>query len=169
LFAPLKQLAEELGLSWDGVVSDAQESIQLAVAKSLPGVPHQVCHFHCLREAGKPTFEADRSMKKRLKATLRHRLMLFDKRLARLPESDPRRNVLADYADAIRASLLEGGIAPFQLGGLRLYAALEDLARSLARCQKRGAIRCYKPSWGWLVSGRPTPVRLPGSASNFSG
>jgi hypothetical protein len=140
LFEPLKTLFGELDLKWAGVVSDAQESIKLAVAKSLPGIPHQVCQYHCLREAGNPTFEADRTLKKRLKAILRHRMNLFDKRMARLPDSDPRRIVLADYADAIRASLLEGGVAPFELGGLRFYDALESLALSLTRCQKKGII-----------------------------
>lgn len=34
-----------------GVVSDGQHSIRKAVAKALPGVPHQLCQFHYLREA----------------------------------------------------------------------------------------------------------------------
>ena len=40
LFAPLTGLAQELRLSWQGVVSDAQESIRLAVARAC-----QVCHI----------------------------------------------------------------------------------------------------------------------------
>ena len=32
-----------------GVVSDGQHSIRNAVASALPGVPHQLCHFHYLR------------------------------------------------------------------------------------------------------------------------
>ena len=35
-----------LGLPVRGVVSDAQESILLAVAALWPEVPHQVCQFH---------------------------------------------------------------------------------------------------------------------------
>lgn len=145
LFEPLKTLAKELDLKWQGVVSDAQRSIRIAVAKSFPGVAHQVCQFHCLRDAGAPIFEADRSMKKRLKVALRQRLAHLERRIERLPQADLFRAVLVDYADAIQVTLLEGGIAPFELGGLRLFEALEDLALSLARCQKRGAIRC------WLV------------------
>jgi hypothetical protein len=34
-----------------GVVSDGRTSIRKAVAKALPSVPHQLCHFHYLREA----------------------------------------------------------------------------------------------------------------------
>lgn len=48
LLDPLKVLATELGLTWGGVVSDAQESIRLAVAASLAGVPHQACQAHCV-------------------------------------------------------------------------------------------------------------------------
>jgi hypothetical protein len=32
-----------------------------------PDVPHQLCHFHYLREAAKPIYEADRHAKKELK------------------------------------------------------------------------------------------------------
>lgn len=140
LFEPLKALAKELGLAWQGVVSDAQESIRLAVANSLPGVPHQGCQFHCLSAAGTLTFEADRNMKKRLKAAFRQRLARVERRIERLPETAPYQPVLADYADAIRSTLLVGGVAPFDLGGVWVFEALTDLAISLTRCQKRGSI-----------------------------
>ena len=142
LIQPLKALAEETGLSWHGVVSDAQESIRTAVDKELPGVPHQACQSHCLREAGKLAFQADRSMKKRLKATFRQRLRRVEQRIERLPEDDPYRSVLTDYADAMRATLLEGGVAPFELGGVRVFNDLTALAASLACCQKKGGM-CY--------------------------
>src|SRR2546430_10609522 len=32
-----------------------------AVARALPAVPHQLCHFHYLREAATPIADADRS------------------------------------------------------------------------------------------------------------
>jgi hypothetical protein len=34
-------------------------------------VPHQLCHFHYLREAALPIFEADRHAKKEVKKTVR--------------------------------------------------------------------------------------------------
>jgi hypothetical protein len=46
-----------------GVISDGQHSIRKAVARALPGVPHQLCQFHYLREAARPIFEADRHAK----------------------------------------------------------------------------------------------------------
>jgi len=39
------------------VVSDGQETIRKAVARTLSGIPHQLCHFHYLREAAKPISE----------------------------------------------------------------------------------------------------------------
>src|SRR5260370_20003245 len=55
----------------NGVISDGQVSIRHAVARVLPGVPHQLCPFHYLREAAKPIFAADRHAKKELKNPVR--------------------------------------------------------------------------------------------------
>ena len=38
---------------------------------ALPGVPHQLCQFHYLREAAQPIYEADRHAKKELKKQVR--------------------------------------------------------------------------------------------------
>jgi hypothetical protein len=45
-----------------GVVSDAQAAIRLAVADVFPGVPHQLCQWHALREAAEPLWAADRRL-----------------------------------------------------------------------------------------------------------
>ena len=57
----------KLGLPIAGVISDGQHSIRNAVARALPGVPHQLCHFHYLREAATPIADADRHAKKERK------------------------------------------------------------------------------------------------------
>jgi DNA-binding transcriptional ArsR family regulator len=142
LLEPLKVLAVEFGLTWGGVVSDAQESIRLAVADSLQGVPHQACQSHCLRDAGQVTFEADRTLKKSLKAAFRQSLTRLRKRIRTLPENTPVRAVLLDYAIALQSTLLEGGLAPFELGGIKVFDALADLEASLLRCQKKGITSC---------------------------
>jgi hypothetical protein len=72
----LREVAAELaavGVPIDGVVSDGQHSIRLAIARVWPDVPHQLCHFHYLREAALPVYEADRHAKKELKKTVRGR------------------------------------------------------------------------------------------------
>jgi hypothetical protein len=140
LLQPLQELAREMALPWHGIVSDAQETIRTAVSKELPGVPHQACQSHCLRKAGELTFEADRALKTQLKAALRHRLKRVEQRIAGLPETNPYQAILADYADAMHATLLEGGVAPFELGGIRVFDDLTALAGSLARCQEKGGM-----------------------------
>jgi len=143
IFEPLKDLAKELGLGWCGVVSDAQETIRLAVARSLKGVSHQACQSHCLRDAGKLTFEADRAMKTDIKASFRHALPRLRQRIQALPVEDSFRAILLEYTSVIRSLLLIGGIAPFELGGIKAFDALEDLNSSLVRCQKKATISCY--------------------------
>ena len=140
IFDPLKALAEKLHLRWQGVVSDAQQSIRIAVAQSLPGVAHQVCQFHALRDAGKLIFESDRGLKIHLKKAFRGHLARLEEKIHRLSENEPRREIFSDYALAIHSTLLEGGIAPFELGGIRVFEALDEIAASLQRCQKKGII-----------------------------
>ena len=143
IFEPLKVMAKRFDLSWKGVVSDAQQSLRLAVANSLPGIPHQLCQFHCLREAGSLIFESDRSLKTKLKKVFRGYLGQQEEAIQRLLETDPQRSILSDYALAIHSTLLEGGIAPFDLAGIRIFDALSDIAASLERCQKKGLPFCW--------------------------
>src|SRR3954469_15480214 len=42
----LREVADAVGVPVTGVVSDGQSSIRRAVARALPEVPHQLCHFH---------------------------------------------------------------------------------------------------------------------------
>lgn len=169
LFEPLQALSSELGLKWQGVVSDAQESIGLAVAHSLPGVAHQLCQSHCLRDAGQLTFEADRTLKKQLKASFRQAIKRLHKRIQGLADNDPYRPVLLDYAQAIQSTLLEGGVAPFELGGIRVFEALDDLATSLLRCQKKGSMCFYAACWRWSNIACLLPIKWNGFVANVSG
>ena len=45
----LVEAAEAVGVPVEGVISDGQTSIRRAVARALPGVPHQLCQFHLPR------------------------------------------------------------------------------------------------------------------------
>src|SRR3954465_14283089 len=67
----LRAVADALPVPIRGVISDGQASIRNAVRAALPGVPHQLCQFHSLREAAKPVFEADRHAKVLLKKEVR--------------------------------------------------------------------------------------------------
>ena len=62
MLVPLLTPIRTAGLPVLGVVSDAQESIRLAVAEVFPDVPHQLCQYHALREAAEPLWAADRHL-----------------------------------------------------------------------------------------------------------
>src|SRR4051794_15806287 len=47
----ITEVHQALPVPITGVISDGQDSIRKAVARVLPGVPYQLCHFHYLREA----------------------------------------------------------------------------------------------------------------------
>lgn len=51
--------------------SDKQHSICLAVERQLPGIPHQLCQYHYLKDLAKPVCEADRQFRKELKKQVR--------------------------------------------------------------------------------------------------
>ena len=78
-----------------GIISDGQLSIRGAVADVFPDVPHQLCHFHYLREAAKPMYEADRHAKKELKKRVRG-VRPIERRLER--RSGPEAEVVRDGA-----------------------------------------------------------------------
>ena len=60
-------ICRQLGIPIVGVITDGQHSIRNAVSHAPPGVPHQLCHFHYLREAAKPIAAADLHAKKERK------------------------------------------------------------------------------------------------------
>jgi hypothetical protein len=128
------------GLPVKGVVSDAQESIRLAVAQVYPDKPHQNCQFHCVKEAGRLSYERDRALKTDLKKRLRGHLNRARQAIQRLPENNPYRPVLLKYVRLLRFTLLISGLPPFDLGGVRLVEQLTTLEASLQRAREKGGI-----------------------------
>src|SRR5215217_2924756 len=108
-----------------GVVSDGQHSIRNAVASALPGVPHQLCHFHYLREAALPVYEADRHAKKLLKMEVRGvrplERALEAREAAAGPGGDPAAAAVRGYCLAVRSALTDDGRPPLAAAGLRLW------------------------------------------------
>src|SRR4051794_28843464 len=113
-----------------GVVSDGQGPIRKAVKETLKGVPHQLCHFHYLREAAKPISEADRHAKKELKERVRGiRPIEREAEKERSEEAE----VVRDYCAAVRAALTDDGRPPLAASGLKLQERLTEVAASLDR------------------------------------
>ena len=124
-----------------GVISDGQQTIRQAVAAVLPGVAHQLCQFHYLREAAKPIWEADRHAKKTLAKRVRGVRPL--EREAEQQETAAG-TVVRSYGAAVRSALTEVDRPPLDLGGLRLRRRLAAVVASLERVAKKGGLlnRC---------------------------
>jgi hypothetical protein len=118
-----------------GVISDGQLSIRGAVAEVFPDVPHQLCHFHYLREAAKPIYDADRHAKKELKKRVRG-VRPIERRLA--GRRDPEAEVVRGYCAAVRSALTDDGRPPLEASGLKLHDRLTAITASLERVEKRG-------------------------------
>ncbi len=67
----LREVTQAVPVPIHAVVSDAQKPIRLAVQDVLPAVPHQLCHFHYLKELAKPITAADSAAKTDLKQYVR--------------------------------------------------------------------------------------------------
>ena len=143
LFQPVKAL----GYRVRGWVSDDEKALRMAAAIVLPGVSHQTCQSHCLRDAALPIVEADQAFKKALKQAIRSPFYTVCRAIDQLAPDDPCHAVLSTYADLIRTTLTEGSKPPFALGGLRVFEDLTRLEVSLQRSRKKGAIRSWINSW----------------------
>jgi PAS domain-containing protein len=126
----LREVAEALPVPVAGVVSDGQHSLRNAVAAALPGVPHQLCQFHYLREAAKPVYEADRHAKTLLKKAVRG-VRPIERALER--RDDPDAEAVRGYCLAVRSALTDDGRPPLCASGLKLHDRLGAVAESIDR------------------------------------
>jgi hypothetical protein len=137
LAALISQVRDGLAVPITGVVSDGQHSIRKAVAQALPGVPHQLCHFHYLREATRPIYEADRHAKKELKKRVRG-VRPLERQVA--GRTDPAAQAIQGYCDAVRSAVTDDGRPPLDAAGLKLHERLSGVVASLNRvAEKRGS------------------------------
>ena len=131
-------------LAIDGLQPDVGHEVlwvvrdRRAVERALPGVPHQLCHFHFLREAALPVFEADRHAKVALKKHVRG-----VRPIERAAEGrdDAEAELVRGYCAAVRSAITDDGRPPLAAAGLRLKARLEKVAASLDRLAQKGAVR----------------------------
>jgi hypothetical protein len=120
-----------LGVPILGVISDKQESICLAIERQLSGVPHQLCHYHYLKDLAQPVCEADRSFNKQLKHRIRQ--LRSVEQLAAMQSEFEGSEVIRDYSVAIRQVMLQGGKYPLEPPGLKLFEHLQTIDTSLER------------------------------------
>jgi hypothetical protein len=134
----LREVEQVVDVPIRGVISDGQHSIRKAVQAALPDVPHQLCHFHYLREATKPVYEADRHAKKELKKHLRG-----IRPIERVVEqrNDAEAEAICGYCLAVRSALTDDSRPPLEAPGLKLHARISAIVASLTRVSEKGACR----------------------------
>jgi hypothetical protein len=126
----LTEVRQALPVPITGAISDGQDTIRKAIALALPSVPHQLCHFHYLREAVKPIYEADRHAKKELKKRVRG-VRPIERQAEK--EAGGEAEVVRDYCAAVRAALTDDGRPPLAASGLKMHERLAQIAASLDR------------------------------------
>lgn len=134
----LKAVVSALPVPVAAVLSDGQHSIRLAVGAVLPEVPHQLCHFHYLREAARPLWEADRHAKKELKKPVRG-VREIERQAER--GADPQAALTLGYCAAVRSALTDDARPPLAFSGLKLHERLESIHSSLQRLDEKGGRR----------------------------
>jgi hypothetical protein len=132
----LKEVIGGLEVPVIGVISDGQHPIRRAVARLLPGVPHQLCQFHYLREAAKEVYEADRHAKKELKKRVRG-VRPIERELE--GREDEEAEAVRGYCLAVRSAITDDGRPPLSASGIKLHERIEAIEGSIERVGvKRG-------------------------------
>jgi hypothetical protein len=134
LLSEVKEQLKALAVAVKGVISDGEETIGSAVAFVFPGVPHQLCQFHYLKDAIDPLYEADRHAKTQLKKHLRG-VRPIERALEE--HKTPENEAIRGYCLAMRASLTDDGRSPLHASGLKLHDRITQVSDSIARVQEK--------------------------------
>jgi hypothetical protein len=116
------------------VVSDGQDTIRKAVTSLLPDKPYQLCHYHYLDNVGKELEDKDRKLKTKLKKGLRG-IRAIEKQVEEM-ESGVEKEVLKDFTVAVRTTVQENSVYPFECGGIKVYDQMKDIESALSSCQQ---------------------------------
>ena len=105
------------------------------MASALPRVTHELCHFHYLREAARPLYEADRHAKKELKKRVRG-IRPIERQVQ--GRSDREAPAIRGYCSAVRSAITASfhGKLRDELLNAELFADLRE-AKALAAAPAR--------------------------------
>jgi hypothetical protein len=134
----LRQVRDGLAGPLAGGVPDGPQSIRKAVALALPGIPHQLCHVHSLREAARPIYEADRHAKNGLRKRVRQVRGIGRQVEGRTAAAAA---VIPGYGRAVRSALTDDGRPPLSAAGIQLHDRLSAIAERLERGKANGGSR----------------------------
>lgn len=134
------------GVEIRGVISDGEHAIRNAVKSVLPGVAHQLCQFHYLREAARPAFEADRHAKTELKKHVRG-VRPIERELEGREDTDEEAQAIRGYCLAVRSAITDDGRPPLSAPGLKLHERIGAIHSSIRRGgEKRGSRESWNAS-----------------------
>jgi len=151
LIVQAKDWAERLGCRVRMWMSDKQTPFVKTIASVCPGVPHRYCSNHFLRDLAKPVLELDSHAKVQMRGKIRglrgiEREVLKElaaaqtsrgkggRRSVMIAASAPHGlDVVLDYCAAVRGILNDSQGGPLRPPGLRMSAALGEVAKSLQR------------------------------------
>ena len=134
LLRPVKEFAKKHGIPIVGAISDGEKNIRKAIRKELPGVPHQLCQIHFVKNIAEPLEAKDSALRRKLKDRI-HGLREIERNV----EADVKAGKLSSKQGAIlqrlygtiQSVLKDSGKPPFRPAGLKLYARLEELREAL--------------------------------------
>ncbi len=126
-----------------GTMSDAQESEVMALKELWPDVPHQTCQFHALERASRPIVKEDNQIKAEMRGKMQESVTKVRKHIREQKESvfeaeAKQLDVLDDYALGVQSALSQKGKAPFDYVSIKAAEALDDVAASLEKLEKKG-------------------------------
>lgn len=107
-----------------GTISDAQPTELRALAELWPDVPHQICQFHAIREAGRLIYNADHRVKTEMRIRMQEKTHELRQRLHKeIQEAEkqedtneqelPQLQILEEYTAMVEGAVNLEGIAPF--------------------------------------------------------
>lgn len=126
-----------------GVISDAQPTELQAVAELWPDIPHQICQFHAVREAGRLIYVLDHRIKTDLRIRMQQKTHEYRQNLHhRIKQAEPEEaaqlQVLEQYAATVEGALQTESLPPYRYGGLAMEERLQRIESSLASLPKKG-------------------------------
>lgn len=126
----VKDAMEKLGVPIIAAISDHQASIRLGVRKALPGIRHQFCHFHVLRNACLPITDMDRKLKKNIRKRIRG-ISSIERSLSQ--RNDQPSGIVRNACSMLRALLLYPGTKPLSFSGMMVFRELASLDCTVRR------------------------------------
>lgn len=160
---------KEIGVPILAVVSDKERALVPAIAKALPGVLHQFCQVHYLKNVGKPMDDDLCSLGAEIRQTeetlrkfqrgLIHQRERAEEKGEPIPEDLQVTEALCEVA---RAEARCHGRAPLDPPALKRHQGLEKVAEAVHEARdKKGApgrtSRSLETSWSPLRSAGPSP------------